>query len=132
MGYDTQGSSEGAYLDYMLYWNNGADFEGSAPAHYEVIDPGLTAGGCNILQVGLGDAERPRVAGEPVGAQIEHRYVDGVLTAEPLWPWPMNERIEAAMVQSGYDQLGGLDGTGQTDLTKVIFELGGGTLPSFD
>ena len=30
------------------------------------------------------------------------RYVDGVLTPEPLWPWPMNERIKAARAQSGF------------------------------
>jgi hypothetical protein len=29
------------------------------------------------------------------------RYVNGQLTNEPLWPWPMNQRIKDAMVQSG-------------------------------
>src|SRR5262249_21736322 len=28
------------------------------------------------------------------------RYVNGVLTDEPLWPWPMNQRIKDALVQS--------------------------------
>jgi hypothetical protein len=35
------------------------------------------------------------------GAQICKRYKDGALTDEPLWPWPMNQRIKEAMVQSG-------------------------------
>jgi len=35
------------------------------------------------------------------GAKICTRYKDGVLTSEPLWPWPMNQRILDAMVQSG-------------------------------
>ena len=35
------------------------------------------------------------------GAQICKRYKDGVLTSEPLWPWPMNQRIKDAMVTSG-------------------------------
>jgi hypothetical protein len=35
------------------------------------------------------------------GANLCYRYVDGLLTREPLWPWPMNQRIIAAMRQSG-------------------------------
>ena len=35
------------------------------------------------------------------GANLCFRYVDGVLTREPLWPWPMNQRILDAMLQSG-------------------------------
>jgi hypothetical protein len=35
------------------------------------------------------------------GAQICKRYKNGVLTTEPLWPWPMNARIIEARIQSG-------------------------------
>ena len=35
------------------------------------------------------------------GANLCYRYVNGVLTNKPLWPWPMNERIKNAMIQSG-------------------------------
>jgi hypothetical protein len=35
------------------------------------------------------------------GANLCRRYVDGVLTHEPLWPWPMNQRIIEATRQSG-------------------------------
>ena len=35
------------------------------------------------------------------GAKLCYRYVDGVHTREPLWPWPMNQRILDATVQSG-------------------------------
>jgi hypothetical protein len=35
------------------------------------------------------------------GATLCYRYVNGVLTNEKLWPWPMNERIKNAMIQSG-------------------------------
>jgi hypothetical protein len=31
------------------------------------------------------------------GARLAHRYVDGVLTNEPLWPWPMEDRIQAEL-----------------------------------
>jgi len=30
------------------------------------------------------------------------RYRDGVLTGEPLWPWPMHRRIIGAMKSAGY------------------------------
>jgi chondroitinase B-like protein len=29
------------------------------------------------------------------------RYINRTLTTEPLWPWPMNQRIKDALVQSG-------------------------------
>lgn len=35
------------------------------------------------------------------GANLCFRYNDGVLTTQPLWPWPMNQRISEATVQSG-------------------------------
>lgn len=31
------------------------------------------------------------------GARLTHRYVDGELTEKPLWPWPMEERIQQEM-----------------------------------
>ncbi len=61
----------------------------------------LVADGGNILQ-----SEK--------GASIWFRYEDGVLTDVPLWPWPMNERIKELI---------------GVDVTKTVFELGGGTLP---
>ncbi len=36
------------------------------------------------------------------GATVMKRYVDGVLTNEDLWPWPMNQRIINAMTAAGY------------------------------
>jgi hypothetical protein len=34
-------------------------------------------------------------------AGICKRYVSGVLTSQPLWPWPMNQRIINAMTAAG-------------------------------
>jgi len=45
------------------------------------------------------------------GANLCHAYVDGVLTDRPLWPWPMNQRIREALVQSG---------RAPVDVTKTI------------
>ncbi len=28
------------------------------------------------------------------GARLTHRYVNGVLTSQPLWPWPMEQRVK--------------------------------------
>lgn len=38
----------------------------------------------------------------PIGAQVCTRYKDRVLTEEPLWPWPMDQRIKEAITQSGH------------------------------
>lgn len=35
------------------------------------------------------------------GRNLCHRYKDGALTTQPLWPWPMNQRILNAMAESG-------------------------------
>jgi hypothetical protein len=35
------------------------------------------------------------------GANLCYQYEDGNLTSQPLWPWPMNQRIKDALVQSG-------------------------------
>ena len=35
------------------------------------------------------------------GARVCYRYINGVLTAIPLWPWPMNQRIIDALVSAG-------------------------------
>ena len=46
--------------------------------------------------------DKQRLAPQPLnvwtgeGARLCHRYVDGILTKVPLWPWPMNERIRLA------------------------------------
>ncbi len=33
--------------------------------------------------------------GADIGANILYEYQDGVLTNQPLWPWPMENRIMA-------------------------------------
>jgi hypothetical protein len=50
------------------------------------------------------------------GANICHRYKGGVRTTEPLWPWPMNERIKNAMIESG---------RASVDVTKTIESMFG-------
>jgi hypothetical protein len=117
--------------DYIMLYNNSSSYGSSAPTHYTTgTDPDLVGKCGNILQYGLAEENRPKVNGQSVGAKIQHRYVDGILTETELWPWPMDERIKNAMIESGYDKKGGLDGKGGIALTKTIFELDGGTMPS--
>ncbi|MFH1956506.1 MAG: NosD domain-containing protein [Patescibacteria group bacterium] len=52
--------------------------------------------------------------GADIGAEVLYRYVDGVLTGTPLWPWPMEERIKN---ETGY---------------SVTYESGGGLWKTLD
>ncbi len=56
----------------------------------------------------------------PGGADITHRYENGVLTDQPLWPWPMNQRIIDAMELAGYEPV---------DVTATVYGLAGGMAP---
>ena len=121
--------------DYVNVYNNVENFDGDPPAHWFEQDPQLTENGRNILQASLS----PVVAGkgkdgEDIGANIWYRYENGVLTDKPLWPWPMNERIRVATCM--YDEgLTREECEQRKDLgvnvTKTVFELGGGTMPQF-
>jgi hypothetical protein len=44
------------------------------------------------------------------------KYVNGKLTNEPLWPWPMNQRIINAMRQAG---------KAPVDVTKTMEQIFG-------
>jgi hypothetical protein len=55
----------------------------------------LRQGTTMVAAIGAGKSVWNEVPG------ICKRYVNGTLTNEPLWPWPMNQRIKDALVQSG-------------------------------
>jgi len=63
-------------------------------------------------------AESGHLLASERGATIMYRYVDGKLTDEPLWPWPMNQRIIDAMRLADYDD--------PVDVTSTILGLAGG------
>lgn len=127
-----RGINDGLQSDYVMFYNNtGENWGTTAPAHYKIENPNLIGKCGNILQYGLAESNRPKVGDVSVGAKIQNRYVNGVLTDEPLWPWPMDDRIREAMIQSGYDKKGGLDGKGGLNLTEILFTLGGGSVPNF-
>ena len=44
------------------------------------------------------------------GAQLQYRYVNGVLTNTPLWPWPMEARIRKEFADPTLFQASGIGG----------------------
>jgi hypothetical protein len=42
------------------------------------------------------------------GARLTYRYVDGLMTNIPLWPWPMEDRIQAELGYSVTDLMNGI------------------------
>lgn len=75
------------------------------------------------------------VAGAPspwghagAGARVAFRTVNGVLTDIPLWPWPMDARIRAALIAAGRspDVIFRGAGNSVTQLMESIF----GTIPA--
>jgi hypothetical protein len=57
------------------------------------------------------------------GARVWFRYVDGTLTSDTLWPWPMDARIRAALTIAGKnpDTIFGGSGNGVTQQMEAIF-----------
>ena len=57
------------------------------------------------------------------GARVCKQYVNGTLTNTPLWPWPMDARIRAALITSGRnpDAIFGGTGNSVTQQMEQIF-----------
>ena len=84
------------------------------------------------------------VVGHERGGVIENRYVDGVLTNEPLWPWPYEDIVKQYMCNVNYLQemedvinnyngtsityMPGLCASGKT-LTRYLWEAFGNNCP---
>ena len=94
--------------------NNGRGFSGSDPylleysnSHGNPVDPWPGARGEGNISVdpGFRGLVVPSTSplseagkdGDDIGATIYYRYVDGELTDEPLWPWPMQDRIKTEL-----------------------------------
>jgi hypothetical protein len=62
------------------------------------------------------------------GAWLRYQYnADMSLSTRPLWPWPMEQRIAAALPISGYADRG-LDGQGAVNLTPLMMQMTGSSL----
>jgi hypothetical protein len=81
-----------AWFDHVTAFDNGA---GAAP--YEVQGGGNINLGTGGVRVTNSRIENSPWAAQGEGARLQHRYVDGRLTSEPLLPWPMERRIAAEL-----------------------------------
>jgi hypothetical protein len=104
---------------------------GYAPATKHILRNTTNIGGTS--KIGSDWTVTERVSGSTVqsvpsiwngagtnGARVCKRYVNGVLTTTPLWPWPMNQRIIDAMRAAGKSPV---------DVTKTMEEIFG-SIPS--
>lgn len=72
-------------------------------ASWNSIDPIVGLGSTLATGSSISAVPSPWTA-TSVGANLCYRYIDGVRTNVPLWPWPMNERIKQATAMAGvYD-----------------------------
>lgn len=97
------------YLTSFTHTNNtlfqvGEPYRGAVnpDATETIVDPAYDTAkygrGAYLIRNGLG-----------TGAEVLNRYVDGVLTSEPLWPWPMEDRISREAGSSvTYESGGGI------------------------
>src|SRR5262249_5545682 len=72
-------------------------------------------------------AERNPYDTETREASLCFRYIDGTRTGTPLWPWPMDDRIKAALEVAGSSALAGSAGPGYaagTVTSEVASRLG--------
>ena len=92
-------TSFGGASSIYSQWTKSNVWSGSSPSSY--------ASGENVFNTSR-------------GANLCSQYKDGNLTNQPLWPWPMNQRIKDALVQSG---------RASVDVTATIQKLFG-TIPA--
>lgn len=90
-------------VDHLTLWNNGRDNPaqwGGTGAEIRLEELYLWSGFTNNWVEGSNET------GE--GARLTHRYVNGQLTDEPLWPWPMETRVQAELGLSPTTLVNGL------------------------
>ena len=96
------------------YGNTVANQDITSSARVVVNQSGFStsAPGYNTAKYGDG-AYLMRAPNQPTrGASVIYRYVDGALTSDPLWPWPMEDRVVALTGNSATWEDDGLGNTG--------------------
>ncbi len=115
---DNTSVEDNVFRDIFSYGNHseGMGYYAStfeSPGGGFLIDHATLVGNLGLARIegpspNLGSQSEPRFDGitnsfiggtkyQGEGARLSNRYVDGVLTNEPLWPWPMEERIQREM-----------------------------------
>jgi hypothetical protein len=86
---------------------------------------GVNASAADLsLFTSITDSNIPGTSYNGAGAKIQYRYVDGTLTNDSLWPWPMEERIKAEFADPGLFQADGVPGQVWTNfsVTQTVCE----------
>jgi hypothetical protein len=123
----TNGASRSTTGTVTTVNNNG--YYGNGAAARENIDVGagdLTSdpGFSYITRIEAASPYKAAGSTGDIGANMVKRYVDGVLTADDLWPWPFEARIKAEMAA---DDTRGFCAAGET-LTHYVWNyLGNGS-----
>lgn len=107
--------SDNVFRDIFAYGNysEGMGYYAStftSPGGGFLIDHATITGNLGLAHIegpslNLGSQSIPRFDGitdsliggtqyQAAGARLANRYIDGILTNEPLWPWPMEDRIQ--------------------------------------
>jgi hypothetical protein len=85
------------FANYSIFYNNGNDFSGDVTEGQGNIftDPGYDVSmyGDGAYLIPPPNFESKGENGQRIGADIRFRSVNSESTDEPLWPWPMEERI---------------------------------------
>jgi hypothetical protein len=117
------------------YANAGGDYNGtSCTTGCRTDDPQLK------YITRIEDSSPYKGAGEngaDIGANIIYKYIDGVLTNQPLWPWPHEDWIKEDMLDATFLTEVGRTGAGtpkwattNKTLTEYIWEYLGNPIPS--
>lgn len=84
--------SVGTIVDHATLTNNGADLQ-----DWEAKQGGNIYIGGGDVTVTNSRIDGSQWATQGEGARLEYRYVDRTLTEQPLWPWPMESRIQSEL-----------------------------------
>jgi hypothetical protein len=98
---------------YNSYWNNNVNFDGTSQGIGEVINinPNFNTAvyGKGAYLIRPDSLKGYGNGGGDIGAEVLYKYNNGILTNEPLWPWPMEDRIMSeAGVSVTWESGGGL------------------------
>jgi hypothetical protein len=146
-GYDNYGCDNATLTNNVFFQNSGfgalqSPSAGSTTTNHHNGYFQNTSGARQNLSPGAGDlTSNPGLlyitrieAGSPyknsgasgdIGASVIGRYVDGQLTAQPLWPWPFEDRLRSEMCASVTT---GFCATGKS-LTRYVWEYLGNAIP---
>jgi len=89
------GDTRHSYLDFYGNGNNGASLNSSDKQVNPGYDTATYGKGAYLFVPQNSPLKGAGENGADMGANILYEYMNGILTNQPLWPWPMEDRIMA-------------------------------------